>query len=196
MAAAHWRGAGRVLVRPLRQPRTGNQHTTPANPTATGPSSLLRISRRLPASSSPVLAAARLRALQRDSWPARREGPAATRKDPEEQSAQPGGSRSHRVRFVCPLDSGGPYGCRIAGVASSDRYAVPGILIPVVRADPTARGTPQDGSAMRPDRVVRPGGPGDLRCARLLWLVSSCTQRTAPPASRGQPSAALLARPP
>src|SRR6185437_16907615 len=62
-------GAGWVLVRPLRQPRTGNQHTTPDNPTATGPSSLLRISRRLPASSSFVLAAARLRALQLDPWP-------------------------------------------------------------------------------------------------------------------------------
>ena len=40
---------------------TGNQHATPDNPTATGPSSLLRIFRRLPASSSFVLTAARLR---------------------------------------------------------------------------------------------------------------------------------------
>ena len=55
-------------MRPLRQPRTGNQHATPDNPTATGPSPLLRIFRRLPASSSFVLAAARLRALQLDSW--------------------------------------------------------------------------------------------------------------------------------
>src|SRR5947199_10284552 len=93
---------------------TGNQHTTPDNPTATGPpSSLLRIFRRLPASSSFVLAAARLRALQLDSWPRGGKDRAAARKDPEEQSAQPGGARSHRVRFVCPLDSGGPYGCRV-----------------------------------------------------------------------------------
>jgi hypothetical protein len=44
--------------------------------------------------------------------PARRQDRAAARKDPEEQSAQPGGTRSHRARSVCPLDSGGPYGCR------------------------------------------------------------------------------------
>jgi hypothetical protein len=42
----------------------GNQHATPDNPIATGPSSPLTIFRRLPASSSFVLAAARLRALQ------------------------------------------------------------------------------------------------------------------------------------
>src|SRR5579859_11728 len=34
---AHWRGTGWVLVRPLRQPRTGNTHATPDNPTATVP---------------------------------------------------------------------------------------------------------------------------------------------------------------
>jgi Golgi phosphoprotein 3 (GPP34) len=38
---------------------------------------------------------------------------AAARKDPEEQSTQPGGARSHRARFVRPLDTSGPYGCRI-----------------------------------------------------------------------------------
>jgi hypothetical protein len=55
-------------VRPLRQPRTGNTHTTPHKPKPqTGPSSPSRISRRWPASSSFVLAAARLRALQLDS---------------------------------------------------------------------------------------------------------------------------------
>jgi hypothetical protein len=31
-------------------------------------------------------------------------------KDPGEQSAQPGGARSHRARSACPLDSGGSYG--------------------------------------------------------------------------------------
>jgi len=39
---------------------------------------------------------------------------AAARKDPEEQSAQPGAPSSHRARFVRPLDTGGPYGCRWA----------------------------------------------------------------------------------
>jgi hypothetical protein len=69
MAAAHQRGAGWVLARPLRTPRTGNQHTTPDKPTATKPSSPSMIVRRLPASSSFVLTAARLRALQLDPWP-------------------------------------------------------------------------------------------------------------------------------
>ena len=54
-------------MRPLRQPRAGNQHATPDKPTATKPpSSPSMIFRRLPASSSFVLAAARLRALQLD----------------------------------------------------------------------------------------------------------------------------------
>src|SRR5579859_1337802 len=71
------------------------------------------ISRRLPASSSFVLAAARLRALQLD--PSRTAADrAAARKDPDEQSAQPGGARSHRARFARPLDTSGPYGCRVS----------------------------------------------------------------------------------
>ena len=48
------------------------------------------IFRRSPASSSFVLAAARLRALQPDPWPRGGKDRAAARKDTEEQSAQPG----------------------------------------------------------------------------------------------------------
>ncbi len=48
------------------------------------------IFRRSPASSSFVLAAARLRALQPDPWPRGEKTRAPARKDPEEQSAQPG----------------------------------------------------------------------------------------------------------
>ncbi len=74
MAAAYWRGAGWVLARPLRQPRTGNTHD-PDKPTADGSFPAPGISRRMPASSSFVLAAARLRALQLDpSGTARRPG--------------------------------------------------------------------------------------------------------------------------
>jgi hypothetical protein len=58
-------GAGWVLARPLRQPRRG-QHHHPQRPSTKGPSPLLMIRRRSPASSSFVLAAARLRALQLD----------------------------------------------------------------------------------------------------------------------------------
>ena len=60
--------------------------------------------------------AALLRGCGRSSLtlPARRQDRAATRKDPDEQSAQPDGARSHRARSVRPLDNGGPYGCRSA----------------------------------------------------------------------------------
>ena len=116
-------------MRPLRQPRTGNQHTTLISQPQPNPCSPPMIFRRLPASSSFVLAAARLRALQPDPWPRGGKTRAAARKDPEEQSAQPGGARSHRARSVCPLDSGGPYGCRIADVGHSDTDALSCILI-------------------------------------------------------------------
>ena len=66
--------------------------------------------------SSFVLAAARLRALQPDPWPRGEKDQTAARKDPEEQSAQPGGAGSHRARSVRPLDTGGPYGCRCESV--------------------------------------------------------------------------------
>ena len=99
----------------------------------TNPSPHSMIFRRLPASSSFVLAAARLRALQRDPGPRGEKTRAAARKDPEEQSAQPDGARSHRARSVCPLDTGGPYGCRIAGVMSSYTYA-PGCMSRTVAA--------------------------------------------------------------
>src|SRR5689334_20997690 len=49
-------------------------------------------------------------------WPRGERTRAAARKDPEEQSAQPGGAPSHRVRSVRPLDTGGPYGCRGSGL--------------------------------------------------------------------------------
>jgi hypothetical protein len=48
---------------------TGTRHTTPNKPTATSPSSPSMIFRRLPASGSFVLAAARLQALKLDPGP-------------------------------------------------------------------------------------------------------------------------------
>jgi hypothetical protein len=65
-------------------PHAGTRYATPDKPTATSPSSPSRIFRRLPASSSFVLAAAWLRALQLDSWPRDEKTRAAARKDPEE----------------------------------------------------------------------------------------------------------------
>src|SRR4029079_14271182 len=103
---------GRVLVRPLRQPAPGTR-TRPETATPPyDPSSLSRISRRLPASSSFVLAAARLRALQPDPWPRGGKTRAAARKIQKNSQTPPRRpARSHRVRFVCPLDNGGSYGC-------------------------------------------------------------------------------------
>src|SRR6185312_6181986 len=107
-----------------------DRHATPDKPKPQ-PKPLPRpamIFRRLPASSSFVLAAARLRALQHDSWPRDGKTRAAARKDPEEQSAQPGGARSHRARSVRPLDTGGPYGCRIECVSAAHCYVQYGML--------------------------------------------------------------------
>ena len=98
--------------RPLRQPRTrgtSQRSSAPANPE--GSSSLPMIGRRLPASSSFVLAAARLRALQLDPGPRdgtnrRRQGKATTTvtltRPPK---------LGHRARPPRSLDSNGPHGC-------------------------------------------------------------------------------------
>ena len=91
---------------------TGTTHTTPDNPiprpALPRPRGSPAARRRQARSSSP------LRGCGRSSLTlaARRQDRAATRKDPEEQSAQPGGARSHRARSVRPLDTNGPYGCR------------------------------------------------------------------------------------
>jgi len=58
--------AGWVLARPLRQPRPGTTTRPPQKPARKDPSPLPMIPRRPSASSSFVLAAARLRALQLD----------------------------------------------------------------------------------------------------------------------------------
>src|SRR6185437_12547064 len=124
-----------AAARTLARRRMGACETTPLanapgtstrpriSQTANEPSPPSMISRRLPGSSSFVLAAARLRALQLAPRPRGRKTRAAARKDPEEQSAQPDGARSHRARSVRPLDTNGPYGCRIEGVAPGRIYA-------------------------------------------------------------------------
>jgi transposase len=97
---AHRRGAGWVLARPLRQPHRG-QHD-PSPPARKEPSPLPMISRRSSASSSFVLAAARLRALQQDpSHAATR--PAAARKIPNNSQAQPSDSTQVTGLKTCAL---------------------------------------------------------------------------------------------
>jgi hypothetical protein len=72
----------------------------------------------LPASSSFVLAAARLRALQPDPGP-RGEKDQQLRGRIQKNGQPSPAARSHRVKFVCPLDTGGPYGCRRQGLLGS-----------------------------------------------------------------------------
>ena len=94
-------------------------------------------------------------------------GPAAARKDPEEQSAQPGGARSHRVRSVRPLDTGGPYGCRRQGLPGC-RGA--GILVrrACCRSPVAAGGEADRGSRREGEQELRPGGRRDPRTPRRL----------------------------
>jgi hypothetical protein len=114
MAAAHQHGAGWVLARPLRQPAPGTRTRPQISQPQRNPSSPSRISRHWPTPSSFVLAASRLRALQLDPGrAARRPGQLRGR---IQKNSQPGGARSHRVRSVRPLDTGGPYGCRRQGL--------------------------------------------------------------------------------
>src|SRR5690242_20211021 len=127
----------------------GSQHATPDNPIATGPFLALNDlpplagvklvrPRRCAAAGAPALTPGRAAGRPR----------AAVRKDPEEQLAQPGGARSHRARSVCPLDTGGPYGCRESGGQSmgsrrnpgESRIARPGGS-PYTRAESNRRGS-------------------------------------------------------
>jgi hypothetical protein len=102
--------AGWVLARPLRQPRPGTT-TRPSQASAKGPSPLPMIRRRSSASSSFVLAAARLRALQDTSHTTTRTRQPRGR---SRRTVRPARRHhaSHRVKFLCPLDTSGPHGCR------------------------------------------------------------------------------------
>ena len=79
-------------------------HPTPA----AGSSSLPMIGRRLPASSSFVLAAARLRALQLD--PGRAAAQTGSDEEKPHSSHTPAAEPGHRVRSPRPLDSKDPMG--------------------------------------------------------------------------------------
>jgi hypothetical protein len=78
-SASYWTGPGRGWLAELDLRAASREIVTDCLAVIDGlapdPSSLSMIFRRLPASSSFVLAAARLRALQLGPWPRRREGP-------------------------------------------------------------------------------------------------------------------------
>ena len=156
-------GAGWVLARPLRPPRTGNQHTRPRiSQTANEPSPLSRIFRRLPASSSFVLAAARLRALQLDSCP-------RGEKDQQlrgriQKNSQP----SPAARLVTGLTS---YALLtpVALMGAADRVFLDchGADIRVRRACRTRPVAPHGKADRGSRRRGEPGSPGrDVRCCR------------------------------
>ncbi len=197
MAPAQLRaGAGWVHVRPLRQPSPpGNQPATlliRPNPQG-GSSSLPMIGRRLPASSSFVLARAGrrgLRALQLD--PARATAqPAATRKShktvpPRNPAAASGG---HRVRPPRPLDNRGLHGCGdvTAFLTGESRRLAPKTVQRVATAlRSLLRFWHLQGLTGGPlDRAVpkaanrRPGLPRPLEQGQVAALLASCDQQTA-----------------
>ena len=107
------RDAEWVLARPLRQPDARGTPATLHHSANANPSSPPMICRRSPASSSFVLAAARLRALQQDPLPHGDVNRAAARRLPNNSQAQPGHNDArHRVKPLRPLDNNGPHGCR------------------------------------------------------------------------------------
>jgi hypothetical protein len=76
------------------------------------------IGRRLPASSSFVLAAQRLRALQLDpTCPAARQDSRRGKAHNNSQLKPSDKHASHRARFLRPLHKGGPHGCCTLGPA-------------------------------------------------------------------------------
>ena len=114
MAPASWRGAGWVLAETTPPATRRGRRTTFIKPDRKGLFPLPMIRRRSSASSSFVLAATRLRALSSLTPPHGGVTRAAARKIPEKQSGpQPGRHHSsHRAKTPCPLDAGGPHGCR------------------------------------------------------------------------------------
>ena len=116
MAPATQAGAEWVHVRPTPPTSTspGKPPSRPFRntPDPEGPSSLPIIGRRLPASSSFVLAATRLRALQLDPRP--RDGTNQQRRGKPPQQSQPGGAKvtGHRARPPRLLTATTPMGAQ------------------------------------------------------------------------------------
>ncbi len=152
MAPATQAGAGWVHVRPLRQATHAQGRTTDPSPaTLTGASSPPpMIRRRSPASSSFVLAAARLRALQLDPGPRDGGKTAAARKPQANSQPKPG----DRAQGTGPdphalLTTGAPMGavldCDAPAVQaaliyrSKERDLFPGRAGRLQRGDPAQR---------------------------------------------------------
>jgi len=116
---------GWVLARPLRQPRTGTNQRDP------------RISQSRKESSSllddlPPLAGVKLVRPRRCAAPGAPAGPwprggktgQLRGKIQKNSQPSPAAAHSHRARSVCPLDNGGPYGCRNEDVISLNTFAL------------------------------------------------------------------------
>ena len=142
------------------------------------------IFRRLPASSSFVLAAARLRALQPDPGRAtRRPGHLRGRSRRTVSPARTAG-RSHRARSVRPLDSGGPYGCRMVRVMECAQLVMEGrsIVGPGRQPlGPTGGGCPR---AVEDAAVDCPQLPA-VRVERLIGREAQVVLEVRPPVAAG-----------
>jgi len=155
----------------------GTPHPSPNPPAQKSSSCPSMIHRRSPASSSFVLAAARLRALQLDPGP--RDGGQTGSYQEEQTTSQPkpGGASGHQVRPPHPLDSRGPHGCGSAGALTARDRDCPPVAPPFghVAGTPAARyllvrGVGSDWAGTAGDLV--------LVAAGLVAAVGGHTRRT------------------
>ena len=115
MAAARTLARRRMGACETTPPATLREHQRdPDKPTANEPFLALE---DLPPLAGVELVVPPLRGCGRSSLPlaARRQDRQLRGRIQKNSQPRPGGARSHRVRFVRPLDTGGPYGCRRPG---------------------------------------------------------------------------------
>ena len=174
MASRPHADAGWVHVRPLRQPAhpRGNQPSRPFHDPQIpeGSSSLPIIGRRSPASSSFVLAAPRLRALQLDPGP-RDSTNRQRRGKPQQQSPQPGGptATGHQARPPCLLTARAPMGAQTPALADGSRVPqAPVVSFIGLSFEPRAVRPPGSAAAVVPGHRGPGTGlnAGEHRCAR------------------------------
>jgi len=141
-----------------------------------GSSSLPIIGRRLPASSSFVLAATQLRALQLDPGP-RDSTNLQRREKPAQQSPQARRPDRHRSpgQTTAPLDSKGPHGCKNAGTDTRQMGApCPLGSFSGLSYEPRAVPPPESAAGLVPGHGTGPGRPWTI-LNRSTYAAGACT---------------------